>query len=383
MIAQQQADNATVGSMQQGSDALKQFTNQNIADLEKMNGQGLIKSASDWDAWKQSIAGNLQQLAGVSYDVAQKMAANIITAAKNNQNVTGQTALMTQMYQKWLDTLKSGVLISWGDFQAQQFAKADAAIAKTAPKVKEIVAHLAGLNTPETVSINTDGVDAAKKHTAELQAHLNDLNKPEKPPVDTGNIIQAGVIADQTRRKLIAINGPYDPIVNNAGTINAGNTADQTRRKLLNINGPYDPIVNVSSVVNAGAAADNARNKLRALNGTSSWTAYANLNQINTVTNVVSTIAAGPGNARASGGMIDEPVVGFGLRTGKRWTFGENGPEMVTPMRGGSGASSGGGSSGGGQQSIKVEVYLDGYQMAQRLMPHHVNIIRNATGTMI
>jgi len=33
----------------------------------------------------------------------------------------------------------------------------------------------------------------------------------------------------------------------------------------------------------------------------------------------------------AQGGMIDEPVIGIGQRTGKRYVFGEAGPEKVTP----------------------------------------------------
>ena len=37
------------------------------------------------------------------------------------------------------------------------------------------------------------------------------------------------------------------------------------------------------------------------------------------------------GIARASGGWIDEPVLGIGLNSGKPWTFGEQGPEMVVP----------------------------------------------------
>lgn len=39
--------------------------------------------------------------------------------------------------------------------------------------------------------------------------------------------------------------------------------------------------------------------------------------------------------ARASGGVIDEPVLGFGLRTGATWTFAERGPETVSPGGGG------------------------------------------------
>jgi phage-related protein len=38
---------------------------------------------------------------------------------------------------------------------------------------------------------------------------------------------------------------------------------------------------------------------------------------------------------RASGGLITEPVVGIGLSTNRRYTIGETGPEMVTPLSGG------------------------------------------------
>jgi hypothetical protein len=67
--------------------------------------------------------------------------------------------------------------------------------------------------------------------------------------------------------------------------------------------------------------------------------------------------------ARAGGGPIDEPVVGRGMRTGKRWTFGEQGSEWVVPnhqlsssymARGG--ATGGGGSS----QPIVLETRIRG-----------------------
>jgi TP901 family phage tail tape measure protein len=43
----------------------------------------------------------------------------------------------------------------------------------------------------------------------------------------------------------------------------------------------------------------------------------------------------------ASGGILDEPVLGVGLRTGTKYTLAERGPEAVTPLQGGppSGAS--------------------------------------------
>jgi hypothetical protein len=45
--------------------------------------------------------------------------------------------------------------------------------------------------------------------------------------------------------------------------------------------------------------------------------------------------------AMYNGGMITEPIVGRGLATGTQYTFGEYGPEMVTPM--GNGVNTGGG----------------------------------------
>ena len=39
--------------------------------------------------------------------------------------------------------------------------------------------------------------------------------------------------------------------------------------------------------------------------------------------------------------MITEPIVGYGVTSGKRYMFGERGHEMVTPASGGGGASIG------------------------------------------
>lgn len=44
----------------------------------------------------------------------------------------------------------------------------------------------------------------------------------------------------------------------------------------------------------------------------------------------------------AEGGTIREPIVGVGLRSGGSYSFGERGPETITPMTSKSGASSGG-----------------------------------------
>ncbi len=55
------------------------------------------------------------------------------------------------------------------------------------------------------------------------------------------------------------------------------------------------------------------------------------------------TLGGGGTIANAEGGMINEPVVGQGLNSGRKYTFGERGSEMVTPMSGkGSGGMGGG-----------------------------------------
>jgi SLT domain-containing protein len=43
----------------------------------------------------------------------------------------------------------------------------------------------------------------------------------------------------------------------------------------------------------------------------------------------------GHGHGYWGGGLITEPIAGFGLRSGTRYSFGEKGPERVTPGAGG------------------------------------------------
>ena len=52
----------------------------------------------------------------------------------------------------------------------------------------------------------------------------------------------------------------------------------------------------------------------------------------------------------ATGGIISEPVIGMGLNSGQRYSFGESGPEQVTPI------GTGGKSSGGSGISITIHV---------------------------
>lgn len=65
----------------------------------------------------------------------------------------------------------------------------------------------------------------------------------------------------------------------------------------------------------------------------------------------------------AHGGIISEPVVGYGLRSGARYSIGEAGPEAVVPL----GGSSGGyGGAAGGMTGLVVNVNVYGSALASR-----------------
>jgi phage-related minor tail protein len=51
----------------------------------------------------------------------------------------------------------------------------------------------------------------------------------------------------------------------------------------------------------------------------------------------------GHGHGYAAGGVIGEPVFGFGLTSGEPYSFGERGPEFVSPLTGPAAAIGGGG----------------------------------------
>jgi len=57
-------------------------------------------------------------------------------------------------------------------------------------------------------------------------------------------------------------------------------------------------------------------------------------------------------NSLASGGMITEHILGFGLQSGHTYEFGESGPELVTPQSSGSAYQSGLSGGGGGDTYI-------------------------------
>jgi murein DD-endopeptidase MepM/ murein hydrolase activator NlpD len=52
----------------------------------------------------------------------------------------------------------------------------------------------------------------------------------------------------------------------------------------------------------------------------------------NDLAGFISGLAGGPWIGYATGGLINEPIVGRGLRTGTNYTFGEVGPELILPV---------------------------------------------------
>jgi hypothetical protein len=75
------------------------------------------------------------------------------------------------------------------------------------------------------------------------------------------------------------------------------------------------------------------------------------------------------GAVREAGGgqtgmLISEPIIGIGLRTKGRYTFGEGGfPEAVLPLGDGNKVKMDGG--GAGAQNIIIPVYLDGKEISR------------------
>jgi len=66
------------------------------------------------------------------------------------------------------------------------------------------------------------------------------------------------------------------------------------------------------------------------------------------------TSVIGHGHGYARGGIIREPVVGYGVRTGERYEIAERGPEMITPLAGSADITRGLGTSRSG---VTVNVY--------------------------
>jgi TP901 family phage tail tape measure protein len=231
------------------------------------------------------------------------------------------------------------------------------------------------------LALGVKDVNDKVRGTIDLQKEL-DKTKAELK-LNDAQVIAGKLQTDQLRNKLSHLNDPLaKPPIDRTNILTGQQSADILHNKLLHLNDPVaKPPVDTSSIVYAGAKADEVRRKLLALNGESTWTATVT-NVTNTIQNTIqNTIGSGPGNARAAGGLITEPVVGVGLRTGQRWSFGEGGPEMVVPMSGLSGARGSGG--GGSAQPVNITINVAGRQVAQVLLPDLVSAIRTATGARI
>ncbi len=112
---------------------------------------------------------------------------------------------------------------------------------------------------------------------------------------------------------------------------------------------------------------DMMRQRLIDLNGRRADT-YVN----NWVTTTYQTVAVSGVRGYQHGGIISEPIVGVGLRSGRGYTFGEAGPETVTP-----GAGKG---HGGIPDRLVLNVHFDSRQVAQAMAPEIGEIIRLELG---
>jgi SLT domain-containing protein len=108
------------------------------------------------------------------------------------------------------------------------------------------------------------------------------------------------------------------------------------------------------------------------------------------VPGIVSLSHGGSYVGYANGGIINEPIIGKGLRTGTNYAFGEQGAEMVTPlgyMPAGTRAIASSGAGSAAPIIIHVhttaELSMDGSRMARQLMPEIVTQVRAVTGARI
>jgi hypothetical protein len=111
-------------------------------------------------------------------------------------------------------------------------------------------------------------------------------------------------------------------------------------------NGAYGNLLNASNNTKAAIALFRG-----AGNSYSPWSSDpigAGLSGGGGSTNAGSGNPGGSQYSYAGGGVIPEPVVGYGTRSGRSYSFGENGPETVVPGVASGSSTQGGGSSGGG-----------------------------------
>ena len=73
------------------------------------------------------------------------------------------------------------------------------------------------------------------------------------------------------------------------------------------------------------------------------------------------------GRLLAGGGLINEPVVGFGQSSGRKYTIGERGPEMVTPLSKMQANGSGAGTAGNIYVTVQAGDCIDPNAVAQAI----------------
>jgi TP901 family phage tail tape measure protein len=205
--------------------------------------------------------------------------------------------------------------------------------------------------------------------TTNANGNVNTLNNNLKQtPIYINGVRQAWLTLDGTQNKVL---GDADL---GLGTVQ--HDMDKIGSTVMK------PGVDTSSITNAESVADNLKRKFDSLNGSSTWSSYLNTYQ----TTYFQSVTGAPGssignpNALAAGGMITEPVVGFGLRTGQMWSFGESGNEMVVPLTGARsmlGASSQNTTTGG---DIHVHVEIGGREVMQAILSEADKTVRARYG---
>jgi len=108
------------------------------------------------------------------------------------------------------------------------------------------------------------------------------------------------------------------------------------------------------------------------------------------VPGIRSLAAGGSYQGYANGGLINEPIIGTGLRSGRGYTFGERGSEWIVPA-GASLASGGSGSYASNKDILdrldriatllEKGMTLDGQRVSRAILPALTNTIRYGTAS--
>jgi tape measure domain-containing protein len=255
-----------------------------------------------------------------------------------------------------------------------------ASITTAHTEIDSLDAALTNLGAPHQINLGYASITSAHTEVDTLQNALNTMAKTVySPQVNIGSITAAGAAASAARALLMTLTGPFTPIVPLGSITAAGAAASAAHAQMMTMNATFTPIVPTGSITAAGAAAVTTHSQLMTLNGTSTWTAnlvggalgaagvHSSLmalngsstwtaNLINTTTNVVNTVVNPPTTLMAEGGIINEPIVGYGTQSGTRYVMGESGPEEVVPLSGGGGSSRRGGASSGAPSQLIIQV---------------------------